>query len=358
MSAPHYKLKIPPEVQEQIKPNAPKESRMSAAKGLLPLPPAALATVLTFLQNDPDEEIKSTALAELLAIPPPILNTILTQAAHPKTLHLLAFHKQNEEEVLQKILLNPYISDETFMLLAPIVSEPLTQIIANNQVRTLATPEIIEQLKKNPNLDRTTLDRVLSFFRLNGVVLEGDSSELTDEEIRLLVGMPDDGDPIPEELLSDADDIPHVLTQEDEKILEQKKLSVFQLIQSMAVSKKIKLALKGNKEARSILIKDSNKLVASAVIKSPRITDMEVVNICNMKSIHDEVIRIISNKADWVKHYAVQVALANNPKTPFQVALKFARQMRVADLQKLSKSKNAPPQLVKLAKEIYEQKRK
>src|SRR5262249_53344260 len=103
--------------------------------------------------------------------------------------------------------------------------------------------------------------------------------------------------------------------------------------------------------------KDSNKVVASAVIKSPRITEGEVLAISQMRTVHDEIIRLISNNQEWTRNYNLQVALANNPKTPFPVALKFVRQLRPPDLQKLAKNKNIPSQLSKISKELFEKKR-
>ncbi len=138
---------------------------------------------------------------------------------------------------------------------------------------------------------------------------------------------------------------------------ENLKLSVYQYIQTIKTGQKIKLALKGNKEARSILIKDSNKVISSAVVKNPRITDGEILTICQNRSINDEILRLICQKAEWIKHYSVQVALANNPKTPFQLGLRFTRMLTANDLKKLSKNKNAPSQLQKISKELYEKKR-
>ncbi|MEZ4846812.1 MAG: hypothetical protein R2877_07755, partial [Bdellovibrionota bacterium] len=157
---------------------------------------------------------------------------------------------------------------------------------------------------------------------------------------------------------NEADDIPiEFLDDSKDDVSESMRQSVYQYVQTCNTGKKIKLALKGNKEARMLLIKDSNKVVSSAVIKNPRITDAEVLTACQNKSINDEILRLITMKAEWVKHYSVQFALANNPKTPFQTALRFTRMLTVNDLKKLSKNKNVPGQIQKIAKELYENKR-
>lgn len=114
----------------------------------------------------------------------------------------------------------------------------------------------------------------------------------------------------------------------------------YQMYLSLGVSEKIKYALTGDKEWRSLLIKDSNKLVSSAVIKNPRITDAEVLAISKSKVQNDEVIRAICANREWVKIYPVKKALVENCKTPLPLALRFMTVLTEKDLAYLAKSKN------------------
>lgn len=116
--------------------------------------------------------------------------------------------------------------------------------------------------------------------------------------------------------------------------------SKYQLYMTLGVSEKIKFALTGDKEWRSLLIKDSNKLVSSAVIKNPRITDAEVLAITKSKVQNDEVIRAICANREWIKIYPVKKALVENAKTPLPQALRFMTVLTEKDLQYLAKSKN------------------
>src|SRR6185436_2471411 len=60
----------------------------------------------------------------------------------------------------------------------------------------------------------------------------------------------------------------------EEEEVQKKKQSITQQIMRLGVAKKIEWAnKKGNKEVRTILLRDPNKLVQLAVIQSPRITD-------------------------------------------------------------------------------------
>ena len=120
---------------------------------------------------------------------------------------------------------------------------------------------------------------------------------------------------------------------------EKKAKSRFQEIQDMPVPDKIKLAMTGDKEARSILIKDSNKQVQEAVLDSPRISDMEIVAVANSRNVPDEILRKIAVNRQWMKNYQVRLALVNNPKTPLPMGLKIIGTLMVADLKRLSKNK-------------------
>ena len=122
-------------------------------------------------------------------------------------------------------------------------------------------------------------------------------------------------------------------------IAEKKAKSRFQEIQDMPVPDKIKLAMTGDKEARSILIKDSNKQVQEAVLDSPRISDMEIVAVANSRNVPDEMLRKIAVNRQWMKNYQVRLGLVNNPKTPLPMGLKIIGTLMLADLKRLSKNK-------------------
>lgn len=118
--------------------------------------------------------------------------------------------------------------------------------------------------------------------------------------------------------------------------------SLYHQILEMGVSEKIKLALMGSQDARSILVRDPNKLVAVAVVKSPKIQEKEIESISKSRAVHEDVLRHISATKELVKSYAVKFNLAGNPKTPVPIALKLLPHLRELDLRKLAKSKDVP----------------
>jgi hypothetical protein len=126
----------------------------------------------------------------------------------------------------------------------------------------------------------------------------------------------------------------------------------------MSVSEKLDLARKGSKEARTILMRDSNKLVQLAVVQSPKNTEGEVLMIANNRQINEEVLKHIAINREWLKNYQIRVALANNPKTPLTEALKQVQYLKTRELTQLSKAKSVPRALTIVATQRLKQVKK
>lgn len=123
---------------------------------------------------------------------------------------------------------------------------------------------------------------------------------------------------------------------------EERRLGRQQEIQMMPMPEKIRLAMTGDKEARGVLIKDSNKQVQEAVLDNQRITDHEIVAIVTSRMTSEDILRKIADNRNWVKYYQVRLGLVNNPKTPLPISLKLVDTLTLADLKRLGKSKAIP----------------
>ena len=108
----------------------------------------------------------------------------------------------------------------------------------------------------------------------------------------------------------------------------------------MTVKDRVKLGMKGDREARSILIRDSNKVVAAAVIHNPRVTDQEVENIAAMRTVSDEVLRLIAQNRAWARSYPIIHNLARIPRTPIATAITILARIQTRDLQHLAQNRN------------------
>lgn len=121
--------------------------------------------------------------------------------------------------------------------------------------------------------------------------------------------------------------------------------STLQRIASMTVAQRIGLAMKGSREERGILIRDPNKIVAVAVLSSPKMTETEIESVAKMASLSEEVLRIIAGNRAWTKRYGVIVALARNPKTPVAISMNLLGRLSERDLRAISTDKNVPEAL-------------
>jgi hypothetical protein len=132
--------------------------------------------------------------------------------------------------------------------------------------------------------------------------------------------------------------------------------SSLQKISKLDVKGRIQLAMKGNKEERSILIRDGTKLVALAVLESGKITDGEVEKFAGQKNVLEAVLRAIPMKRRFAKNYNVVRNLVANPRTPIDVSLGLMKHILVADLRNMCSNKEISETIRKLALKMFKQK--
>jgi hypothetical protein len=132
--------------------------------------------------------------------------------------------------------------------------------------------------------------------------------------------------------------------------------SVLQKIAKLDIKGRIQLAMKGTKEERSILVRDGTKIVALAVLDSPKITDGEVEKFATQKNVLEAVLRAIPMKRRFAKNYAVVRNLVFNPRTPLDVSLGLMKNMLTADLKNLAGNKEVSETIRKLALRMFKQK--
>ena len=136
----------------------------------------------------------------------------------------------------------------------------------------------------------------------------------------------------------------------------QKPETAIQKTQRMTVVQKVKAALIGNTEERMILVRDSNKLVARAVMQSPKLTEQEVEKYASMKEVCEEALRIITVNRKFMKLYVVVRALVNNPRTPIDVGMHLLPRINDFDLKRLSMNRNVADVIRHSAEKIIRRK--
>ena len=124
-----------------------------------------------------------------------------------------------------------------------------------------------------------------------------------------------------------------------------KRETLLQKLARLRVVERVQMALKGTREARVLLIRDSCKIVQRAVLQSPQLTDREVESFAAMTVLSDETLRLIANNRKFRKNYTITRALVNNPKTPIDVSLHMLPTINPQDLKLLTTNKNVPDTL-------------
>ena len=234
--------------------------------------------------------------------------------------------------------------------LATLPCKRVVDIVSNNQERMLRAPEIVDALGSNPLTGRSVIDRILSFLGVEPPRedLESGDGPISDSEaaaaLRAVLG----------------DDLNHLAQAmvEESETTSSDETNLYALIQQMNIVQKVKLARLGNKEARGLLVRDRNKVVAVAAATSPKLTGNEVVGFAQSRNVCDEVLRLISNNRHWTRNYKVKLSLATNPKTPQPTAMKFVNFLQDSDLRSIVKSKDVPTAISTHARRILMKKGK
>ena len=340
---------LPKPLQKHADPKAPPALRTMGAKALVPaVAPADLVTLLCILSFDADEGIAATAVRTTEGLPDRITGVALRdEGLAPAVLDWLADRFAGKDATLELVLLNPQTSDQTVARLAPVVSQPLADIVRQNELRLLRHDQIIRGLCQNPNALASTVDGACDFCVRNGLTLL-DVPQLVEAHKRVhgvdpVARPPEDSAAAlmaeyQQELAEDQAPPLRAETEEER----DRKLTITQRILKMSVSEKIKLATLGNKEARTILLRDANKLVSMAAVTSPRVTEGEITTLATSRTTNADVLRYIYTNRDFLRSYALRLSLVKNPKVPLPTALRFLQSLQERDVKELARDRNVP----------------
>ncbi|HEX9602807.1 MAG TPA: hypothetical protein VF973_03575 [Myxococcales bacterium] len=368
---------LPANFQKHVDPKAPAPLRMMGAKALVPMGPKDMATALFMLTFDAEANVRETAAKSAAGLPDRVLAVALRdETADPRVLDYYVWALASKVEYLEMLVLNPSTPDEAVARVAAMPQEKLVEIVAQNQLRILRHDGIVRALIANPVTRPSTADNITDFCVRSGLVLADmpafqaarkrvlgagvDEREAAEAAAKAAleeagavealeeIGATDTAGETPEE------------PKEDEELDadgKRKRLTIKQQIGKLSIAKKIEWAnKKGNKEVRTILLRDPNKLVQLAVVQSARITDGEIAKIASARTSPNEVLQHIYNNRLLMKNYTIKVNLVNNPKVPVAVAMRFLSILRQSELKSLSKNRNVSRALQTQAQKLLEKK--
>jgi hypothetical protein len=323
------------------------KQKLMVAKGVAPVPPELLLSAWTYLLEDPEPAISGAAKQSLKTFPETSLLSLLQKDLDSWVLNGVGVCR-DEEIIREALFLHPRTPIEFLLGAASTCSERLANLLAENQERIIEYPALVVALEKNPKSLKSSIDRLRQFLKLAGIYIPGDPLP---EKPKLVV-------PPPSQTQSESPEASVSPEEAEEELPEADRVSLQRLIMGLNVGAKTKLALKGNKEARGILIKDTNKVVATSVLKSPRITENEVVHFSGMKNLSEDVVRDIAKHPGWTKNYGIKLNLIQHPKAPPAATIQYLKFLSLRDLGQVSKSRTVPGPIRKAAKQLLVTKRK
>ncbi|MDH3628568.1 MAG: hypothetical protein OEV00_09325 [Acidobacteriota bacterium] len=336
--------------------------RTAAARGALPLPRPTLVRLFIALSEDNDEEVKSAAAASLGALTNEETRTVLADAdCPPQVLVHFATQASRAIDLAEPIAFHPAVPDAALAILAAGGNADVCQLVLTNEERLLARPMLLERLMLNPAISAGQRGRILEFLERASDLAEkareeaGDAPETPEGDENLDV---DDVETMARLLDVDVGELMSVSEIMGAEELEQSDdpqiRSTFSKIVTLSAAHKAILAMKGGREERSILIRDTNKVVSLGVLKNPRLSDTEIETIAQMRNVSEDVLRMVGGSREWIKSYTVIKSLINNPKTPQSVSMNFVSRLQNKDLRDLARSREVPQLIRRMAKRTFD----
>ncbi len=334
----------------------------AAARGFLPgLAAAEAVSVLVALSGPASGPFAETARQSLGKLPEAVVESALeAQLSAPLVAALAAAHGRNPR-LLELLLRQVALPGGSLTTLARDADETLGEIIATNEVKLLACPEAIERLYMNPKVRMGTANRLVELAVRNGVRLALPAYDevveaLREELIPAPTAEPQAGDLLFQEVdalarATDSDEDTHEVSEEGEEQLKPRFVPLYARILEMSVTEKIRRATLGTSSERMLLVRDMNRLVASAAARSPLLREPDAVRIGASKQVHVDVLRILATSKEFARSYALKLTLVGNPRTPFTFASRIVPYLRESDLRVLAKSKNVTSNIQRAARQ-------
>jgi len=337
------------------------------AKGIAPgLKPHEAVTVIALLAESTDETISKPAQTTLEKLPAPLLMGAINPDLPPGVIDVLAPRYATNASVMERFLALPQILLETVANIAVRASEAVAELIAINEERMLQHPPIIEKLYLNKATRMSTADRLIELAVRNKVELTGipafkeAASAIADELIPEPTAEPSFDDLEFQKAEEIAKGIQIDPTTEDthqidnstgEEVVVDKVKPLYAQLASMSISNKIRRAQVGNGAERMILVRDPDRRVAVAAIKSPQAQESEVTRISASRNVCEDVLRAIAMDKEWTRNHQVKFNLVSNPRCPLTFAAKLLPLLREHELKAIAKSKNVGGAVANQAKE-------
>jgi len=378
--------KLPESLKKLLNPQTPTGLKMLAIKGTVPLKPVEYLIFLYQMQFDGNEELRSLAEKAFAELPPKILIPAVSQNLPPEVFQKIATVHRSNNAVIEKLITNNAVSDETIEMIAGYVDEKMLDIIARNQVRILRYPKIIKAIVENPNATASQKSMVVEFAIKSKIDLSkididvntGVSEQERCSEISPVSEVQKAGEAVEakevltapvegsvagttqhetdsasrrEELIKKYN-IPREFYDESVPLPEEMEKKLVEELETMSEDKQMAIVEVGRHRIKQLMVRSPIASVAIAVVKHPDITPDDIYKIAQDRAAHTEAIKAICTNRDYIRVYNIKLKLALNPKTPVPMAMAFVRSLRLSDLKNIAKNNSVSKILQNTAKDI------
>lgn len=326
---------------------APRRILEFAARGFVPLSPSDLVRAVGSILSQGDAELVALCEETFRSFDAEaLLEAARARETRPEQLDAIARRCQ-EKAVLEGVIQHRAVADVTLVWLARRVMPELQDVLITNQSRLLAAPAIVESLFENPDLStdiRRRADEFLEEFFLKKEREEGEPLPEAEEYEEPVV--PASASP------AAPSAAPSGTGAEAAAPEEEASKDVLVRLTALPVSQRIRVAFRGTREERLFLVRDTNRLVSTAVLKSPKTNEADAEAIANMKSVSEDVLRAVAQRREWMKKYSLMSAIVRNPRSPIDVTLPLILRLSPRDQTTLSTDRNIPEAVRVTAKRI------
>lgn len=322
---------------EQIR-SGNRQFQLLAAEGVLPLPPEDLIPVQVDLAQGEDEEVAELARQSLRTVDARLARPFLERQASPEALTFFA-EESSHPALLEAILRRRDVPRAILARLARRLPPDLQEILLLRQDAIVEEPVILEAMEENPQLSSYSARRIAEY-----------REHLLPRQ-RTVPAVPE-FEEIDEESLQREIEAARELPESGEFEEERTQLTEGQ-IRGMPIPARLKLTRGAPRALRGILLRDSNPQVAVSVITNNSLSDQEVEQTANNRSVVEEVLVAIARKREWVNKYNVSKALVHNPRTPLATSMRLIAKLSTRDLRDLGRNRNIPDALRSTALRLY-----
>lgn len=373
-------------LRRHVDPGSSAPLRMMGARGLVPAAPEETLMLLYQLGLDADTQVADAANKSWNELPVEVLKPAVVASTHAMVLDRVVESRARDQIILEAVLRNANTSDATYARVARTCSESFTELIAQNEVRVLRYPAIIEALFQNEHARTSTIDRLIELARRHKLTFEGlyvlqammddmrhdanavQAPGLDDDHFRKVLAESRAEDEKLEQAVATLSEAEQVALREAEQEKLDAALEAAESgkessgssnkaaeIGKMNIAQKVRLATLGSRSDRDMLIRDGNRLVHMAAVTSPKNQMKDIVAWSANKQIPDNVIVYIANNGKYKRNYHILINLVNNPKTPLNESVRLIPNLQPKDLANLIKNRNISGNLRRMAQALRDQ---